>query len=291
MNSTKSPKYSPEVRDRAVRMVFEHRGEHASEWAGMVSIAAKIGCKAETLRLWVRQEQRDQGEVQHDHRRTGTHQSARTRVPRVASCQRNSAQGQRVFCSGGARPPMETMICFVDAYRAKHGVEPICRVIEIAPSTYHAHVARRTRPETASARVRRDAELSREIRAACSMNTPGLRRAQGLAADAAGRPRRGPLHGGAADEENGYARDPRQTVAHNRERQGQALSARSRQSPVQGAAVERAVVVGLRLRRDVDGLRLCRLRHRRLRPPHCRLAGQPLGARWLRARCPRAGDP
>jgi transposase-like protein len=42
-------------------MVFEHRGEHASEWAAMCSIAAKIGCKAETLRLWVRQAQRDQG--------------------------------------------------------------------------------------------------------------------------------------------------------------------------------------------------------------------------------------
>ena len=59
---------------------------------------------------------------------------------------------------------MEAMISFVDAYREKHGVEPICRIIEIAPSTYHAHVARRARPETAPARVRRDAELSREIR-------------------------------------------------------------------------------------------------------------------------------
>jgi len=57
----RSTKYSPEVRARAVRMVFEHRGEHASEWAAITSIATKIGCKAETLRLWVRQAQRDQG--------------------------------------------------------------------------------------------------------------------------------------------------------------------------------------------------------------------------------------
>jgi len=42
-------------------MVFEHRGEHASEWAAITSIATKIGCKAGTLRLWVRQAQRDQG--------------------------------------------------------------------------------------------------------------------------------------------------------------------------------------------------------------------------------------
>jgi transposase-like protein len=54
-------KFSPEVRARAVRMVCEHRGEHASEWATISSIAAKIGCKAETLRGWVRQTQRDQG--------------------------------------------------------------------------------------------------------------------------------------------------------------------------------------------------------------------------------------
>jgi len=58
--ATRSTRYSPEVRARAVRMVFEHRGEHASEWAAITSIASKIGCKAETLRLWVRQAQRDQ---------------------------------------------------------------------------------------------------------------------------------------------------------------------------------------------------------------------------------------
>lgn len=55
---------------------------------------------------------------------------------------------------------MEAMISFVDAYRDDHGVEPICRVLAIAPSTYHAHVARRVRPETAPARVKRDAMLS-----------------------------------------------------------------------------------------------------------------------------------
>jgi len=56
-----SPKYSSEVRERAVRMVFEHEGEHASQWAAINSIAAKIGCTAETLRGWVRQAEHDQG--------------------------------------------------------------------------------------------------------------------------------------------------------------------------------------------------------------------------------------
>ena len=59
---------------------------------------------------------------------------------------------------------MEAMIRFVDAYRDDHGVEPICRVLEIAPSTYHAHARRRSQPETASRRVRRDVELTQEIR-------------------------------------------------------------------------------------------------------------------------------
>ena len=44
----KSVKYSPEVRERAVRMVFEHRAEHESQWAAVVSIAGKIGCTAQT---------------------------------------------------------------------------------------------------------------------------------------------------------------------------------------------------------------------------------------------------
>ena len=59
---------------------------------------------------------------------------------------------------------MEAMISFVDADREKHGAEPICRVLAIAPSTYHAHARCRAQPETAPARIRRDAELMEEIR-------------------------------------------------------------------------------------------------------------------------------
>jgi transposase len=54
-------RYSPEVRQRAVRMVFEHQGEHDSQWAAITSIAGKIGCTSETLRHWVRQAERDTG--------------------------------------------------------------------------------------------------------------------------------------------------------------------------------------------------------------------------------------
>ena len=54
-------RFSPEVRERAVRMVLEHRGEYASEWAAIQSVASKIGCSAETLRNWVRRTQVDTG--------------------------------------------------------------------------------------------------------------------------------------------------------------------------------------------------------------------------------------
>lgn len=57
----KSTKFSPEITERAVRMVFDHCAQHESQWAAIVSIAAKIGCTAETLRRWVRQHERDTG--------------------------------------------------------------------------------------------------------------------------------------------------------------------------------------------------------------------------------------
>ena len=58
----KTEKYSPEVIERAVRLVAEVKEQHASEWAAIVSIAAKIGCTAETLRRWVRRHERDTGQ-------------------------------------------------------------------------------------------------------------------------------------------------------------------------------------------------------------------------------------
>ena len=70
----KSMRYAPEVRERAVRMVLEHRGEHDSEWAAMSSSASKIGCTAETLRKWVRRAEHVQGV------RGGTSSSERERL-------------------------------------------------------------------------------------------------------------------------------------------------------------------------------------------------------------------
>ena len=67
-------RYSPEVRERAVRMVVEHRSDYGSEWEAIVSISAKIGCAAETLRKWVRRTEVDTG------RRNGVTSDERARI-------------------------------------------------------------------------------------------------------------------------------------------------------------------------------------------------------------------
>ena len=71
---SKSIRYSPEVRERAVRMVFEHQGEYSSQWSAVVSIATKIGCTPETLRKWVRRAEVDSG------RRAGVTSEERSRI-------------------------------------------------------------------------------------------------------------------------------------------------------------------------------------------------------------------
>ena len=71
---SKSIRYSPEVRERAVRMVFEHQREYPSQWQAIVSIASKIGCTAETLRNWVRRAEVDTG------RRAGVTSDERSRI-------------------------------------------------------------------------------------------------------------------------------------------------------------------------------------------------------------------
>ena len=71
---SRSNRFSPEVRERAVRMVLDHQDEYTSQWQAVLSIAGKFGCTAETLRRWVRQVEIDSG------RRGGTTSDERTRI-------------------------------------------------------------------------------------------------------------------------------------------------------------------------------------------------------------------
>ena len=72
MNTSK--RYPPELRERAVRLVFEHDSQHQSQWAAIESVAPKVGCTTETLRRWERQAERDQG------RRAGLTSTERDRL-------------------------------------------------------------------------------------------------------------------------------------------------------------------------------------------------------------------
>ena len=156
-------RYSAEVRERAVRMVFEHQDEHASQWAAIGSIATKIGCSTETLRHWVRQVERDTG------RRPGLATDERQRLKdlerevRELRRQRDPEESVGFFRPDGTRPSTEVMVDFVDEHRSTYGVEPISGVLPITPSTYYEQEARRRNPDLLPARAKRDAELRDEI--------------------------------------------------------------------------------------------------------------------------------
>ncbi|MEO7295035.1 MAG: IS3 family transposase [Candidatus Limnocylindria bacterium] len=153
-------RFAPEVRARAVRMVEEHREAHGSEWAVRQSVAPKLGCPAETLRKWVRQAQRDAGH------RPGLTTSERDRLKELERENRELRRANEILRKasayvgpGGARPPREVMVRFITDPRDEYGVEPICAVLPIAPSTDHRQRAAQIDPTRRSARAQRDEAL------------------------------------------------------------------------------------------------------------------------------------
>ena len=81
----------------------------------------------------------------------------------AAPGQRNSEAGECFFCPGGARPPTQVLNDFVDKHRDVHGVEPICKVLQIAPSGYRRHAAQQRNPNLRCVRAMLDETLKPEI--------------------------------------------------------------------------------------------------------------------------------
>ncbi|EPH6742464.1 IS3 family transposase, partial [Escherichia coli] len=154
-----------EVRQRAVRMVLESQSEYDSQWATICSIAPKIGCTPETLRVWVRQHERDTGGGD-----GGLTTAERQRLKELERENRELRrsndilrQASAYFCEGGVRPPLEKMMPLLDKLREQYGVGPLCSELHIAPSTYYHCQQQRHHPDKRSARAQRDDWLKKEI--------------------------------------------------------------------------------------------------------------------------------
>ncbi|WP_375604835.1 IS3-like element IS1203 family transposase, partial [Escherichia coli] len=149
----------------AIRMVLESQDEYDSQWAAICSIAPKIGCTPETLRVWVRQHERDTGGG--DGGLTSAERQRLKELERENRELRRSndilRQASAYFCEGGVRPPLEKMMPLLDKLREQYGVGPVCSELHIAPSTYYHCQQQRHHPDKRSARAQHDDWLKREI--------------------------------------------------------------------------------------------------------------------------------
>ncbi|EFF9369625.1 IS3 family transposase [Escherichia coli] len=162
---TKNTRFSPEVRQRAVRMVLESQGEYDSQWAAICSIAPKIGCTPETLRVWVRQHERDTGGG--DGGLTTVERQRLKELERENRELRRSndilRQASAYFAKAEFDRLWKKLMPLLDKLRKLYGVGPVCSELHIAPSTYYHCQQQRHHPDKRSARAQRDDWLKKEI--------------------------------------------------------------------------------------------------------------------------------
>ena len=96
-SKTTTNKFSPEVRTRAVRMVLEHEGEHASRWAAVVSISSKIGCTPQTLHEWVKK-----AEIDNSRQRSGVPSDVSDRLKALERENRELRQANEILRKASA---------------------------------------------------------------------------------------------------------------------------------------------------------------------------------------------
>ncbi|EAP4554766.1 IS3 family transposase [Salmonella enterica subsp. enterica serovar Typhimurium] len=162
---TKNTRFSPEVRQRAVRMVLESQSEYDSQWATICSIAPKIGCTPETLRVWVRQHERDTGGGD-----GGLTTAERQRLKELERENRELRrsndilrQASAYFAKAEFDRLWKKLMPLLDKLREQYGVGPVCSELHIAPSTYYHCQQQRHHPDKRSARAQHDDWLKREI--------------------------------------------------------------------------------------------------------------------------------
>ncbi|HAH6857735.1 IS3 family transposase (plasmid) [Escherichia coli] len=162
---TKNTRFSPEVRQRAIRMVLESQGEYDSQWAAICSIAPKIGCTPETLRVWVRQHERDTGGG--DGGLTSAEPQRLKELERENRELRRSndilRQASAYFAKAEFDRLWKKLMPLLDKLREQYGVGPLCSELHIAPSTYYHCQQQRHHPDKRSARAQRDDWLKKEI--------------------------------------------------------------------------------------------------------------------------------
>ena len=201
-------RFSPEVRERAVRMVEEHREAHASEWAVLQSVAPKLGCTAETLRKWVRQAQRDAGH------RPGLTTSERERLKELEREVRELKRANEILrkaCAYFAQAELDRRRtsprwssssptiapCSGSSRSAPCCRSPRRRIIAIGTS---GHI-RRAGPHGRSATISSASRFSGSMTRTSRSTAP-----ESLEAAAAGRRPRGARHRGAPDARDGPCR-------------------------------------------------------------------------------------
>ncbi|EFC7333659.1 IS3 family transposase, partial [Escherichia coli] len=146
-------------------MVLESQGEYDSQWATICSIAPKIGCTPETLRVWVRQHERDTGGGD-----GGLTTAERQRLKELERENRELRrsndilrQASAYFAKAEFDRLWKKLMPLLDKLREQYGVGPLCSELHIAPSTYYHCQQQRHHPDKRSARAQRDDWLKKEI--------------------------------------------------------------------------------------------------------------------------------